>query len=110
MQKEKKYTFWFATGSQDLYGDKTLHEVEEHSKKIIESLNTSGRLPFELILKPTLIDSASIRKCFNDANIDDNCAGVITWMHTFSPAKMWIHGLQEYRKPLLHFQDRKSVV
>nr|WP_308742798.1 L-arabinose isomerase [uncultured Anaerocolumna sp.] len=106
MQKEKKYTFWFATGSQDLYGEKTLREVEEHSKKIIESLNASGRLPFELILKPTLIDSASIRKCFNDANIDENCAGVITWMHTFSPAKMWIHGLQEYRKPLLHLHTQ----
>ncbi len=106
MLTSKVYKFWFATGSQDLYGDECLKEVAEHSRIIVEHLNQSGKLPFEVVLKPTLIDSASIRKCFNEANADETCAGVITWMHTFSPAKMWILGLQEYRKPLLHLHTQ----
>lgn len=106
MIQTKKYQFWFATGSQDLYGEETLVQVVEHSRVIVEELNKSGNLPFEVVLKPTLIDSASIRRCFNEANADELCAGVITWMHTFSPAKMWILGLQEYRKPLLHLHTQ----
>ncbi len=106
MLESKAYKFWFATGSQDLYGDDCLKEVAEHARIIVEGLNQSGLLPYEVVLKPTLIDSASIRKTFNDANADENCAGVITWMHTFSPAKMWILGLQEYRKPLLHLHTQ----
>ena len=106
MKAAKKYTFWFATGSQSLYGEETLIEVAEHSQKIVEALNNSGNLPFEVAFKPVLIDSASIRKLFNEANADELCAGVITWMHTFSPAKMWILGLQEYRKPLLHLHTQ----
>ncbi len=102
----KNYKFWFATGSQDLYGEECLKEVAEHSKIMVEGLNKSGLLPFEVIWKPTLIDNVSIRKTFNDANADEECAGVITWMHTFSPAKMWILGLQEYRKPLLHLHTQ----
>ena len=69
-------------------------------------MNASGKLPFEVIWKPTLITNELIRKTFNEANIDDECAGVITWMHTFSPAKSWIIGLQEYRKPLLHLHTQ----
>lgn len=102
----KKYQFWFATGSQDLYGEECLRVVAEHSAKIVEGLNRSGLLPYEIVLKPTLIDNVSIRKTFNEANADENCAGVITWMHTFSPAKSWILGLQEYRKPLLHLHTQ----
>ena len=106
MQQTKNYKIWFATGSQDLYGDECLRKVAEHSAKIVESLNASGKLPFEVLLKPTLIDQASIRKTFNEANNDPECAGVITWMHTFSPAKMWIIGLQEYKKPLCHLHTQ----
>ena len=106
MLSTKAYTFWFATGSQDLYGDECLRTVAAHSAEMVERLNASGRLPFRVVLKPTLIDSASIRQCFNDANADPDCAGVITWMHTFSPAKMWILGLQEFRKPLLHLHTQ----
>lgn len=102
----RNYKFWFATGSQSLYGEECLKEVERHSKLMIEGLNKSGILPFEIIWKPTLIDNVSIRKLFNDANADENCAGVITWMHTFSPAKSWILGLQEYRKSLLHLHTQ----
>lgn len=99
----RKYKFWFCTGSQDLYGDECLKKVAEHSAAITKGLNESGVLPFELVLKPTLISQGSIRKTMNDANNDPDCAGVITWMHTFSPAKMWILGLKELNKPLCHF-------
>lgn len=102
----KKYQFWFATGSQDLYGEECLSNVAQHSKMMVEALNNSGILPYEIVWKPTLIDNASIRRTFNEANSNDNCAGVITWMHTFSPAKSWILGLQEYRKPLLHLHTQ----
>lgn len=106
MLETKQYKFWFATGSQDLYGDECVREVENHSKIMVEGLNASGRLPYEVEFKGTRIDNTSIRKLFNEANADENCAGVITWMHTFSPAKMWILGLQEYRKPLLHLHTQ----
>lgn len=106
MLEKKNYQFWFATGSQDLYGEECLAVVAEHTRIIVEGLNKSGILPFEVVLKPTLISNESIRKVFNDANADERCAGVITWMHTFSPAKSWILGLQEYRKPLLHLHTQ----
>ncbi len=106
MLQKKEYKFWFCTGSQDLYGDECLKKVAEHSHKIVEGLNNSGILPYEVVWKPTLITNELIRKTFNEANLDDNCAGVVTWMHTFSPAKSWILGLQEFRKPLLHLHTQ----
>ena len=106
MIKSKNYKFWFATGSQYLYGEECLKEVAEHSQIIVKYLNQSGLLPFEVIWKPTLLESTSIRKTFIEANADEECAGVITWMHTFSPAKSWIAGLQEFKKPLLHFHTQ----
>ena len=102
----KSYKFWFCTGSQDLYGEECLEHVAEHSQIIVEKLNESGVLPFEVVWKPTLITNELIRRTFNAANADEACAGVITWMHTFSPAKSWILGLQEYRKPLMHFHTQ----
>ena len=89
-----------------MYGDECLAKVAEHSHKIVDALNASGVLPYEVVWKPTLITNELIRRTFNEANLDDTCAGVITWMHTFSPAKSWILGLQEYRKPLLHFHTQ----
>ena len=106
MLKTKNYQFWFCTGSQDLYGDECLAHVAEHAKKIVEALNASENLPYEVVWKPTLITNELIRRTFNEANTDENCAGVITWMHTFSPAKSWILGLQEFRKPLLHLHTQ----
>ena len=106
MLETRNYQFWFCTGSQDLYGDECLAHVAEHSRTIVEELNRSGLLPYEIVWKPTLITNELIRRTFNEANMDENCAGVITWMHTFSPAKSWILGLQEYRKPLLHFHTQ----
>ena len=86
MLQAKNYKFWFCTGSQDLYGDACLEKVAQHSKKITEELNKTGILPYELVWKPTLITNELIRKTFQEANTDVECAGVITWMHTFSPA------------------------
>lgn len=106
MKTQKNYKFWFATGSQDLYGDECLKKVAEHSRIIVEKLNESGVLPYEVVWKPTMITNEVIRRTFNEANADEECAGVITWMHTFSPAKSWILGLQEYRKPLLHLHTQ----
>ena len=102
----KNYKFWFATGSQDLYGDECLAKVAEHARIMVEEINKTGLLPYELVWKPTLLTNEMIRRLFNEANMDEECAGVITWMHTFSPAKSWILGLQEYRKPLCHFHTQ----
>ncbi len=106
MIKKKEYKFWFCTGSQDLYGDEVLEHVALHSKEIVDELNKSGILPYEVVWKPVLITNQLIRQTFNEANLDESCAGVITWMHTFSPAKSWILGLQEFRKPLLHLHTQ----
>ena len=106
MLKRKQYQFWFCAGSQDLYGDECLDHVAAHARQIVDELNASGKMPFEIVWKPTLITNELIRKTFNEANMDENCAGIITWMHTFSPAKSWILGLQELRKPLLHLHTQ----
>ena len=106
MLEMKNYKFWFCTGSQDLYGDECLEHVAEHSRIMVDRLNQSGVLPYEVVWKPTLLTNTMIRQTFNEANADETCAGVITWMHTFSPAKSWILGLQEYRKPLLHLHTQ----
>ena len=78
----------------------------KHAQIIVQNFNESGILPFEVVWKPTLIDSTSIRRTFEEANADEECAGVITWMHTFSPAKSWIAGLQAFKKPLLHLHTQ----
>ncbi|WP_379135118.1 L-arabinose isomerase [Paenibacillus sp. sgz500958] len=98
----KPYQFWFVTGSQHLYGPETIEEVNEHSKVITAGLNADESIPFEIIFKPVLTTADEIRKMAIAANTDEACAGIITWMHTFSPAKMWIAGLSQLRKPLLH--------
>ncbi|MBQ3798866.1 MAG: L-arabinose isomerase [Treponema sp.] len=102
----KDYEFWFVTGSQDLYGEETLRQVAKDSKEIVESLNKSGSLPCPLVWKPTLLTPASIRETLEQANADGKCAGIICWMHTFSPAKMWIAGLNAYKKPLLQLNTQ----
>ena len=81
MLLSKDYKFWFCTGSQDLYGDECLAHVAEHSKQIVDALNKSGKLPYEVVWKPTLITNELIRKTFNEANADENCAGVITYAY-----------------------------
>ncbi|KJX67293.1 L-arabinose isomerase family protein, partial [Parageobacillus thermoglucosidasius] len=106
MLQLRPYEFWFVTGSQHLYGEETLKQVEEHSRVIVEGLNRDSIIPFKLVFKPVVTTSEGIRKLCIEANANDECAGIITWMHTFSPAKMWIGGLSELRKPLLHLHTQ----
>ena len=100
---------WFLTGSQDLYGDETLRQVAEQSQEVARALDASSDVPANVVWKPVLKDSASIRRAMLDANADDRVLGVVTWMHTFSPAKMWIGGLDALRKPLLHLHTQANV-
>jgi L-arabinose isomerase len=100
------YEFWFVTGSQHLYGPETLQQVEDHSRRITEGLNGKENISFKVVFKPVLTTPDSIRRLCLEANADEKCAGLITWMHTFSPAKMWIAGLNELRKPLLHLHTQ----
>src|SRR5690625_601589 len=106
MLTTKPYEFWFLTGSQHLYGDDALQEVEDNSKEIVNSLNENGDLPNEVVFKKLLTNANDIHKVLLEANNDTNCAGVIAWMHTFSPAKMWIAGLSALQKPLLHLHTQ----
>ena len=100
------YTVWFVTGSQNLYGDETLRQVAEQSQQVVAGL---AGLPVRVEWKPVLKDAESIRRLALDANADDNVVGVIAWMHTFSPAKMWISGLDALQKPLLHLHTQANV-
>src|ERR1019366_9385671 len=93
---------WFLTGTQHLYGEGPLRQVAANSQSIVDQLNASGSLPLKLVFKPILTRPEEIRATLIEANGDANCAGVITWCHTFSPSKRWINGLLQLRKPLLH--------
>ncbi|MBB6673384.1 L-arabinose isomerase [Cohnella nanjingensis] len=104
MLQVKPYVFWFITGSQHLYGPETLEEVNAHSAEIAEGLTQA--LPYPVTFKPVVTTSEEIRSVIVAANSDERCAGIVTWMHTFSPAKMWIAGLSELRKPLLHLHTQ----
>ncbi|UQU68225.1 L-arabinose isomerase [Couchioplanes caeruleus] len=100
-----KPQIWFLTGSQHLYGPETLEQVAAQSQQI-QQLLVAGGLSAEIVGKPVLTDSGAIRQVMIDANADPACLGVIAWMHTFSPAKMWITGLDALRKPLLHLHTQ----
>jgi len=102
----KPYVFWFVTGSQHLYGPETLDEVNAHSSEIAQGLSDDAAIPFPVVFKPVVTTPEEIRAICMAANADEHCAGIITWMHTFSPAKMWIAGLAELRKPLLHLHTQ----
>ena len=102
------YEVWFLTGSQDLYGEDTLRQVAEQSREIVRVLGEAG-LPVEVVWKPTLKDADSIRRTALELNAADGVIGAIAWMHTFSPAKMWITGLDALRKPLLHLHTQINV-
>ncbi|MGO1278227.1 MAG: L-arabinose isomerase, partial [Cellulosimicrobium funkei] len=100
---------WFLTGSQDLYGEETLRQVAEQSQEVARALDASPDVPATVVWKPVLKDAGAIRRAMLDANADDRVLGVVTWMHTFSPAKMWIGGLDQLRKPLLHLHTQANV-
>ena len=100
---------WFLTGSQDLYGAETLRQVAEQSQAIARELGAADSVPVRIVWKPVLKDSDAIRRMALEANAADACIGVIAWMHTFSPAKMWIAGLDALRTPLLHLHTQANV-
>ncbi|QKJ30880.1 L-arabinose isomerase [Mucilaginibacter mali] len=102
----KKFEVWFVTGSQDLYGEETLKQVAEHSQQIAAGLDAAKQIPVKVVFKPTVKSTSEIYNLIQAANTDANCIGIITWMHTFSPAKMWINGLKILRKPVLHLHTQ----
>lgn len=106
MTNFKDLEVWFVTGAQLLYGGDADIQVDAHSNEMVKGLNESGNLPVNVVYKGTVNSAKEVTAAFKAANNDDKCIGVITWMHTFSPAKMWIHGLQELKKPLLHFHTQ----
>lgn len=102
----KGLELWFVTGSQHLYGPDTLAKVAEHSSQIASSLSTSPAIPIKTVFKPVLTTPEAIYELCLEANTSKNCVGLITWMHTFSPAKMWIAGLRALNKPFVHLHTQ----
>lgn len=100
---------WFVTGSQSLYGQTILDQVAEQSRAIAERIDGSSDMPVPVVWKPVVTTGDSIYRLLSEASADEQCAGVIAWMHTFSPAKMWIRGLNALRRPLLHFHTQFGV-
>ena len=102
----RQYEVWFITGSQHLYGEETLRQVGDDSRAIAAWLDESQRLPVRVVYKPVLTTADAVRALCLEANSSDKCVGLVTWMHTFSPAKMWIAGLSELRKPFAHLHTQ----
>ncbi|MEX6687600.1 L-arabinose isomerase [Danxiaibacter flavus] len=102
----KQLEVWFVTGSQFLYGEETLQQVAAHSQEIAASLNNSSQIPVTVVFKPVLKTTEEIYALCQQANNSTNCIGIIAWMHTFSPAKMWIGGLKILQKPLCHLHTQ----
>lgn len=102
----KKLEVWFVTGSQHLYGDETLRQVAEHAQTIARALDTSEKIPVEVVFKPVVKTPDEIYRLCQAANNHANCIGIVAWMHTFSPAKMWIRGLQSLQKPMCHLHTQ----
>ena len=100
------FEIWWVTGAQLLYGGDAVVAVDAHSKEMVEGLNNSGNIPVKVVYKGTANSSKEVEAVMKAANNEEKCIGIITWMHTFSPAKMWIKGLQQLKKPLLHFHTQ----
>ena len=111
MLKLNNKVFWFIVGSQHLYGDEALEQVRSNAKQMTDELNAMGKLPYPIVFKDLATESDQITELMKEVNYTDEVAGVITWMHTFSPAKMWIRGTQLLQKPLLHLatQFNKNI-
>ncbi|HLQ41075.1 MAG TPA: L-arabinose isomerase [Tetragenococcus sp.] len=106
-----KKEFWFVVGSQHLYGQEALESVKADAQAIVDGLNQSGKMSYPIVLKELAVTADTITKIMKEVNYRDEVAGVITWMHTFSPAKMWIRGTKLLQKPLLHLatQFNKNI-
>ena len=97
---------WFITGSQHLYGEEVLQQVAVDSGRIVDGLNSSNKLPLNIVFKPVLTTAGAISQLIQEANAAQNCVGLVAWMHTFSPAKMWIRGLNNLSKPFVHLHTQ----
>jgi L-arabinose isomerase len=97
---------WFVTGSQHLYGPETLAQVERDSRAIVDGLNASGRLPIRVAFRAVLKTPEEITAALREADATPRCIGIVAWMHTFSPAKMWIGALKRLGKPLCHLHTQ----
>ena len=106
MKSLGEYEIWFLTGSQDLYGEDTLRQVADHAALVAAGLDDAASVPVRIVFKPVVKSPEGIKAACVAASADEDCVGVIAWMHTFSPAKMWIAGLQALRKPLLHLHTQ----
>ena len=102
----KQFEVWFVTGSQHLYGPETLEQVAAHSAEIAQALSHTEHIAVTVVLKPVLTTPEAIRQVCLQANATSNCVGLILWMHTFSPAKMWIAGLTALHKPFVHLHTQ----
>jgi L-arabinose isomerase len=100
------YEVWLVTGSQHLYGPETLETVAEHARRIAAGLGEASAIPVRVVAKPVLTGPDEIRRLCQEADASDACIGLITWMHTFSPARMWIAGLSALQKPFLHLHTQ----
>ena len=106
MRNLKQFDIWFVTGSQHLYGEETLRQVDTHSQIIADFLDKAAPMPVRVVFKPVVKTPDEIYAICQEANVAPNCVGIVTWMHTFSPAKMWIRGLTILKKPLLHLHTQ----
>jgi L-arabinose isomerase len=106
--RQRTPEIWFLTGSQTLYGPEVLNQVAEQSREVVAALEASGALPARLVWKPVLAGADAIRAACIDASSQENCIGVVAWMHTFSPAKAWIGGLSALTKPMLHLHTQAA--
>ena len=102
----KQYQVWFVTGSQHLYGDEVLVQVADHAQRIARALDDSPFIPVSVVYKPIVTTPEAIYDVCLEANRSGDCIGLITWMHTFSPAKMWLNGLAALQKPFLHLHTQ----
>ena len=106
---DEQRSVWFLTGSQGLYGEEVLRQVANQSRRISDALDDAEEIVVPVVAKPVLTSADAIRRTLLDATSDDGCVGVVAWMHTFSPAKMWISGLDALGKPLLHLHTQDNV-
>lgn len=102
----KNYEVWFVTGSQHLYGEEPLQHIADHSKQMANYFSQEDKVPVKVVCKPTMTDAGSIKELILEANANGSCIGLITWMHTFSPARMWISGLKLLQKPFVHLHTQ----
>ncbi|MFH0759998.1 MAG: L-arabinose isomerase [Bacteroidota bacterium] len=106
MENLKAFEAWFITGSQHLYGPEVLESVADHSRKMVNAFNDTPAIPVKIVFKPVVKSPEEIYQVCQEANSSAKCIGIITWMHTFSPAKMWIAGLKALQKPILHLHTQ----